>query len=100
MSKIRIKLWVNRKIFRVPKYSLNNIHDKFKDHVNNKFALLSSSEQRLKGQWVKTRDIITEELAKTNFVTKRIKKYWWMTEGTLKIPKDRQEAKVKGDKQN
>lgn len=43
LLKIRTKLKKNIKTFEVSKYILNKVSEDFKDHVNNRFALLNSS---------------------------------------------------------
>lgn len=71
----------------MPKYSVNNIPDGFKAHIKNIFALLNLIENK------KNCGLKLEIL-----LGKYEKRQCQMTEEALKIVRDRQEAKAKGDK--
>ena len=81
----------------VPKYNGNNIPHEFKVHIKTRFALLQLTDQEPEKLQTETR-YIKEEREKTMPEVKRKEKWRWMTEETLKNVKNRQGAKVKGDK--
>lgn len=79
----------------MPKYSVSIILDGFKVYVKNICIVKLNWEPEL---WMETRNIIRDECEKTMPEVKKKEKMRHIIEETLKIVKDRWEAKFKGDK--
>lgn len=76
----------------MPKHSVNNIPDGFKDHIKNRFALLNLIDWEPEELWPETRNI-GKECEKTMKEKPR-----WITAETLKMVRSGREAKAKGGK--
>ena len=67
--------------------------------MKNRFGLLKFIDRELEELRSKAKNVITEEAKRTILKVKKRKKPQWMSIKTLEIAQDRQEAKVRGDRQ-
>ena len=95
---VKIKLKQTKINKTTTKYDLENIASKYTVEVKNRFSILQVDDNNPEDLWIDIRDAVIEKAEKwIPKVKKRKVTKWRLTEETIKIAKERREAKRKGE---
>ena len=99
LANFKIKLKRYNKVSKTTKLNVQNIPHSYNVEIKNRFAELELIGREPEELWQEIHQIIHEEAKKNIPATTTTKKRNWISENTLRIAKERREAKTNGNKQ-